>query len=322
MEHPPHIHRRFGLTTVLFALVIGGCATNQPNAPTGRGALRHTLEQPPQLTIQRGTDATVMDWNTLIDHAVDADVVILGEQHNDAIGHAVQLAIVEAVTARTRRAAVAFEMLECDEQPLLDDYRDGLIDAETFAKLTNSQTWAGKGSWEAWYQPVIDAGLNNDAALIAANAPRRYVRAVRTKGFDALNKLDRTRAAFVKIPKPRITGDYRDRFMELMSGHGDDVDPGVQESFFRSQQIWDATMADSVLKALRMGRRPVLLLVGRFHSDREGGTVRCITRARPNAKVLVISLEPNRSPGEPETFNDGDQASAQHNDVIVFTAPK
>jgi len=310
-------------------MLVAGCAT-QPTptmtptpvvtpVTTDLGAQRHVLNQPPTLLINRGSAAEPMSWPSLIDQAIASDVVILGEQHDDAVGHAVQLALVEAVLQQCPGAAVAFEMLERDEQVLLDDYRDGIIDAKTLTSLTNSAQWGGAGSWEAWYQPIIDAGLNHDAMLIAANAPRRYVRVVRTDGFGSLDSLDRTRSGFVEIPNRPITGPYRDRFMELMADHGDDVDSEMQESFFHSQQLWDSTMADSVVAALRKGRRPVILLVGRFHSDRDGGTVQYIKRARPYAKVLVISLEPNQSPADP-LVGGGDDGVA-HDDVIVFTGP-
>ena len=299
-----------------------GCTT--PPAPVADaltvgdhgGVQRHELEQPPRLTIHRGSTQTPMNWPALVNEALQADVVILGEQHNDAIGHAVQLALVKAIVQQAPRAAVALEMLERDEQPLLDDYRDGIIDANTFAKLTQSEQWAGKGSWGAWYQPIIDVGIDNGALVIAANAPRRYVRRARTNGFDSLDNIDRTRKGFFTTPRKPLMGPYRDRFMDLMAGHGDEVDLEVQESFFRAQQMWDATMADSVVDTVRAGHRPVILLVGRFHSDRGGGTVQFIEQAWPWVKILVISLEPSLHPGD--TPSGG---VVEHDDIVVFTNP-
>ena len=46
--------------------------------------------------------------------------------------------------------------------PEVDDYLDGVIDAETFAKLTFSTDWAGEGTWAAWYQPIVDAALGGE----------------------------------------------------------------------------------------------------------------------------------------------------------------
>jgi uncharacterized iron-regulated protein len=244
-----------------------------------------------------------LEWDAFLSRLHGADVVVLGEQHDDATGHAVQLAVVEdMLDGSPGSGGVALEMLERDEQVLLEDYRDEIIDAETFARLSGSTSWSGKGSWEAWYQPVIDAAIDRDAAVIAANAPRRYVRLARTDGWERFDDLDADRRALVDRPDSPIVGPYRDRFIELMSGHDDpdgEMDEAAEaeaielaESFFLSQQVWDATMAASVSMALRQSGPPVMLLIGRFHSDADGGTPQQIRRLHPAARVVTISLEP------------------------------
>ncbi|MDP6891097.1 MAG: ChaN family lipoprotein [Phycisphaerales bacterium] len=255
------------------------------------------------LLVLDGRTGDELGWETFMSRLGDADVVVLGEQHDDATGHAVQLAVVEDMLDRSPGSGgVALEMLERDEQILVEDYRDEIIDAETFAELSSSTSWSGTGSWEAWYQPIIDAAIERDAAVIAANAPRRYVRLARTDGWERLDDLDASRKTLVDRPDTPMTGGYRDRFIELMSGH-DDPDAGTDEearaeavelaeSYFRSQQVWDATMAASVSEALRQSGPPVMLLIGRFHSDSEGGTPQQIRRLHPAAHVVTISLEP------------------------------
>ena len=42
-------------------------------------------------------------------------------------------------------SVLALEMLERDEQLLVDDYMDGLIDADKLALQTQSANWAGGG---------------------------------------------------------------------------------------------------------------------------------------------------------------------------------
>ena len=99
-----------------------------------------------------------------------ADAVMLGERHDDLMGHLVQQAVLEDAPSSS---GLALEMLERDEQPLLDDFRDGLIDQTTFEKLTESTNWAGAESWKTFYQPAIDVVLGQGGRVVAANA-RRY----------------------------------------------------------------------------------------------------------------------------------------------------
>ena len=73
------------------------------------------------------------------------DVVLLGEQHDHFIGHAVQLAVVEDVMEKYPGSVLALEMLERDEQPLLDDYMENLITAKTLE--INSFNTLGCKKW-------------------------------------------------------------------------------------------------------------------------------------------------------------------------------
>ena len=295
------------------ALLLGGCASGN-----------RVPAKPSEITVRvdcgvmDGRTGSVLTWDMLVAQLDPADVIVIGEQHDDATGHAVQLALVEDLLT-DGRGALAMEMLERDEQALIDDYRDGIIDTETFAKLTESTDWAGSGSWAAWYQPCVDAAIDQGAAVVAANAPRRYVRTARIDGWTTIDTLSGPRAQLVDRPDTPITGSYRERFFELMGGHGDGQSPdpenmNVVESFFRSQQVWDATMAASVSTALETAGPPVILIVGRFHSDYEGGTVSQIRRHHPGATIRTISLEPacetvELNPEEPQA------------DFVICTTP-
>ena len=63
----------------------------------------------------------------------------------------------------------------------------------------------------------------------------------------------------------------------------------VAESFFRSQQTWDATMAGSVARHHPRNGTSILL-VGQFHSNNNGGTVQMLRRLMPGASILVVCL--------------------------------
>lgn len=309
-------------TTCLVILAAGlGSGCQSQNRPVTAS----TVEVRSELTIRDGNSDAILTWEEFLDRTTDVDVIVLGEEHDDATGHAVQLAVVEDVMDRRGGGTLALEMLERDEQILVDDHADGIIDAEALAKATRSTDWAGTGSWVAWYQPIIDAALKRDGHVVAANAPRRYVRLARRDGWEAVESLPANRAEFATIPPEPIDGVYRERFFEVMQpeSHGDEE--GVEETagtepdlsyiepFYRAQQVWDATMAESVAESLRVGGPPVILLVGRFHSDHHGGTVRELERRLPDHSILVVSLETER--GDPLVAGqDIPQA-----DVIVFT---
>ncbi|MHC4990483.1 MAG: ChaN family lipoprotein [Planctomycetota bacterium] len=302
---------------LLTAMLLGGCAASGAGRPVAKPS---SIDARGLVAFDR--DGQPVDWSDMVASFAEADVIILGEQHNDGAGHAVQLAVVEDALARWDDVAVSLEMLERDEQPIVDDYLEGVIDAEQFATLTFSTTWAGPESWTHWYQPVIDAAKEHDARVIAANAPRRYVRLARTEGYERLDELPPPRSTFFDRPDELPDDEYRRRFSELMGGgdpssdpHGGGDDAAHQEmveSLFRAQMVWDATMAASIDSALGAGATKVIHLVGQFHSDAEGGTVGQLRRLRPSVRVTTISLQPMRS----DVLRDEDSGIA---DFVIYT---
>lgn len=275
-----------------------------------------------------GEDGRRIDWATMMDAIGRADVVIVGEQHDDAIGHAVQAAIAADATGRWPGTAISFEMLERDEQDVIEDFREGIIDADTLAALTNSESWAGEGSWAAWYQPILNAAQRNGSPIIAANAPRRYVRLARSDGYERLGDLPKRRRAYVHWPRELPRERYWERFAGFMtgasSGHGDGDDerslpqPGenpMVESLYRAQMAWDATMAQSMVRALKQGAPRVIHMVGQFHSDFEGGTVQQVKSQAPGSSVLTISMQR----AWPDEMRPMDAGRA---DVIIYTGAR
>jgi uncharacterized iron-regulated protein len=267
-----------------------------------------------------GDRGIALKWNDLINAAEWADVIIIGEQHDDAVGHAVQQAVVQDVFAHWPKSALSMEMLERDEQPLVDDYMDGIIDAENFAKLTFSEKWAGEGSWANWYHPMIDTAKTADGNVIAANAPRRYVRLARAEGYSRLRSLPPQRRKLFDLPKSFKDDGYRQRFYDLMKdGHGEEnanEDKKARRerlrAGFRSQTLWDATMGASIAQAKRAGAEKVVHLVGQFHSDFNGGTVQQLRSRSPNLNILVISMQRDDS----TQLREDDRRRA---DIVIYT---
>jgi len=290
-------HVRFVLPLVF---VFFGCSTTQ-KSPTH--VLEVGVDVRNDIAVIEPKSGDEFDWAWLLGQIAEADIVLLGEQHDHVVGHAVQLAVIEDSLDVFPKSVVAFEMLERDEQSRVDDYMDGVIDAAAFATLTHSTNWAGQDTWSAWYQPIIDATKCRGGSVIAANAPRRYVKLARTGGFERIDLLPQTRRELVDYPKKLSSGRYRERFWEL-ADHGeegeekaeievdtiDDDDPLLP--MFRSQQTWDATMAQSIASVMESGEfKKTFLIVGQFHVEYDGGVVQELRKRAPDSKVFSISIQ-------------------------------
>ncbi|NNM25831.1 MAG: ChaN family lipoprotein, partial [Phycisphaerales bacterium] len=248
-----------------------------------------------------------------LDRVAQSDIIILGEQHNDAMGHAVERSIVADTVERWPATTLTMEMLERDDQPLVDDYFDEIITVDQFRTMTRSSAWGGPGGWVAWYQPIIDAVRHGGGRLVAANAPRRYVRLARTDGYDRLRALPASRRAFFEIPVDADDDAYHTRFRETMAGvHPEEDEAEKIDALYRSQLVWDATMAASIAEAFADGAAKVVHVVGQFHCDFQGGTVQQLRARTADASIMVISLQPAAA----TALREEDRGRA---DAVIYT---
>lgn len=289
-----------------------GCATNGERekmaltsgpAPTEESEIPTPSTLPHEMVILSANNAAT-PWEALVAQAEVADVIVLAEQHDDPLAHRFQAALTEALVAKGK-VAVCMEMFERDEQPLVDAYLAGSIAQKTLVEVTDSKDWGAKGKWDEFYQPIVDAAKAGASPVIAANAPRRFTRFGRLEGFEALAIMAQSYPAQFVVPEPIEQTHYFERFKATMSHHSGPPAKGAKadaapampamsdEQFtaiFGAQQVWDATMADSVVKAWRAHGK-AMLMVGQFHTDHDGGLLLRMKAAAPEAKYLTISLD-------------------------------
>jgi len=246
-------------------------------------------------------------WNDLLNRAAVSDVVIIAEVHGHERGLAVASAFFEDVLPRTA-AALSLEFFERDEQIHIDDYLSDVTDEEAFKKATGRTA----GNYPAGHREMVENAKRWGRPVIAANAPRRYVRLARTEGLDRLRALDEEQQRTFTVPGAMVEGGYRERFFELMQpmmaqpshGASEESAPTAEEakakteSFYVSQNVWDATMASSIIEGIRGGNRPIVHVVGQFHSDFDGGLVTRLMAELPEANVLTISMVTEEAPAE------------------------
>jgi len=233
-----------GVATVLG----GGCAATPATTATAMKPV--DVET---LPISRGADGTPVAWGGVLAAIADADVVIVGEAHDDAVGHQVELAIVEAVLERWPASAVSMEMLDRSEQAAVDDYLAGMIDLDRFLERTAATRWRkivneylagtidkatfaerierlGWIDWLAFYQPVIDAAKASKARVVAANTPWLvYTSVARRDGFEALDGLTPAQKALFDTPREMPGGEYRERFWEVIAGRAEGEAPAEKD---------------------------------------------------------------------------------------------
>jgi uncharacterized iron-regulated protein len=249
-------------------------------------------------------EVTVAD---IVNGTTPGQVLIFGEQHDDAIGHLLEKNIFEALNGRYGKDLIlAMEMFHRDVQYIVNEYLAGQISEKNFIK--EARAW---DTYKTDYRPAVEFAKEKQLQVVAANAPSRYTNLVTRKGLDALNGLDKEvkKKYIAPLPVDTLTGIYYDKFMEAMGGHST---PGM--NLYQSQNFWDATMSYSIAEAMKKHKKAVVFQMnGRFHSEYHSGLAGRLERVYKK-KVTTISCF------SPEDFDMPDWAKyAPLADYIIVT---
>jgi uncharacterized iron-regulated protein len=220
----------------------------------------------------------------LADRMGKTEVMFWGEEHNDTIGHILELKMLKLLNERYRNKLVlSLEMFETDCQVLVDEYLGGFINKEKFLK--DARAW---NNYED-YSPMVEYAKENRISVVAANSPRRINNLMSKRGPKSLDSLGSgSKALIAKLPiyAPK-SGAYYKKFVGIMGGEGNIHSPNM----FASQCLWDATMAQSIDRAISNNKKGgiVMHVCGRFHSDEYLGTVAQLLRKDKGVRATTIS---------------------------------
>ncbi|SCY27187.1 ChaN family lipoprotein [Desulfoluna spongiiphila] len=279
------------LGTLLFA---AGCHG------TGRASM-----EPPRYTIL-SPDGTRVSQDVLMDEAARADVVLVGETHDNPSAHHLEYALLKRLLEKRAEeksppgVTLSFEMLARDLQGVTDEYLSGLITEMHF--MAASRPW---GNYVRAYRQTLNLAKEKGAPVIAANAPRRYVNLVARKGKEALEQLSPEAKTWIApLPYEEASPAYRTKLaaLERQILHASQKDnphgtkaPGSPPSTINTdaQALWDATMAWSIAEALtHYPDNSVMHISGIFHCEGGLGIPEHLARYAPSATILIITIRP------------------------------
>lgn len=232
----------------------------------------------------------------------EADVVFLGERHDDATAHAIQLELLATASASARSAdrplVLGLEMVETDVQLALDEYLADMVRERDW--LAAGRPW---GNYEADYRPLVEFAKREGHAVVGTNAPARYVSLVsRRGGIAVLDSLSATARAWLPPVVPPPSDGVTTAFTELMGGMAHGAGPSV-EGMLAAQNLRDASMAWKIAEALALNPGALVLHVnGSFHSAGGRGIPEHLARLAPEARVLIVTMAPDVEPGGGEDF--------------------
>lgn len=213
-----------------------------------------------------------------------ADVVILGEVHDNPAHHANQARAVATLGPK----ALVFEMLP-----------PGVVMPQTHADaadLARALGWNATG-WPDFslYYPIFTAAPK--ARIYGAEVGRDLARQAFSDGIATIFGPD---AATYGLTTPLPAADQTAREAEQAEAHCNALPPDLLPGMVDVQRLRDATLARAVVQALADTGGPVAVITGTGHARRDQGLPAALALAAPDTEVLSIGqFEETPTPDAP-----------------------
>ncbi|MDL5597385.1 ChaN family lipoprotein [Bacillus subtilis] len=255
-------------------LLLGGCQHVAPPPVTGE--------------IRDLRSGTLITPQELLTRLAEPARVIVGEQHDNADHHAVQLWLLQNLGRQRPQGSLLLEMLTPDQQARVDVVRRF---PKPPADLPVELAWQDGWDWNL-YGPIVRFAFTQPYPLLAANLDNSEIRAFYRQ--PPVLQGERSNAESVK---DELAGQISDSHCGLLP-------QSQMPAMLAVQQQRDRRMATRLLTA----PAPALLFAGAFHARKDVGVPpHVLDLGAPEAPVVLMLAE------------QGSEVTAAMADYVWFT---
>lgn len=225
-----------------------------------------------------------ISFEELIDQLQSRELIFVGEVHDNAEHHLIQVQILQALMARYGPVTVAMEFFDQSRQPILDRYLEEEVSETVFLKDVD---WDNEWSFPYhFYRPVIFLAKEKGRALLGINVPNNTVKKVARSGLDSLTPDERDQVA------TEINLDnqaHRDYLREVFKKHSHHHQLKNFEYFYQAQCVWEETMAENIARYLADNKGKMVVFTGNGHiTNKYGIPDRVLKRIAANMATIVL----------------------------------
>lgn len=205
----------------------------------------------------------------------DAEIILLGEVHDNPSHHAAQADLVARIAPR----AVVYEMLSPEQAGMVTPQLLGDADA-----LATALDWSQSG-WSdfAMYHPIFLAAP--DAVIFGAAVPRDAARASMQRGIAAAFGPE---AAVFGLADPLSETEQAQREALQFDAHCEALPRDLLPTMVDIQRLRDARLAQEALIALERTGGPVVVITGNGHARADWGVPRFLRQVRGGIRIFTL----------------------------------
>ncbi|MEZ4999550.1 MAG: ChaN family lipoprotein [Bacteroidales bacterium] len=125
-------------------------------------------------------------YSKMLNEASEADIVFIGELHNNSIAHWIELEVTgDLFETRGSDLVLGAEMFERDDQLAINEYFSGAYATDKFEPEV--KLWK---NYKTDYKPLLEFAREHNLGFIATNIPRRYASMVSKEALKPLTLAD------------------------------------------------------------------------------------------------------------------------------------
>jgi uncharacterized iron-regulated protein len=296
----------FVQTTIIAVICLclircAGSRPPQPQTATMDGVAEHF--RPGQIVDL--ASGKVIAFEDLIAHLSSKDLIFVGEAHDNADHHLIQIQILQAVASRSASLTIGMEFFQKPQQAIVDRYVQGESTEKEFLEAVD---W--KKSWGFdyhFYRSLMQFARERKHRVLAINAPNSLVRKVARTGLKSLDPSERD-----QLPKEIDLAQARHRaFLQEIYNEHSPRDLKDFDFFYEAQCLWEEAMASNLAEHLASGKGKLIAFTGNGHIVNKFGIPDRTVKRAPASMVTVMPYPLNGQ----ETI---DRAAA---DYVWFTLP-
>lgn len=226
--------------------------------------------------------------SVLLDRAMAADIVYLGEKHDNADHHRLQAHVIDALVRRGARPSIVLEMVDEDEQAKLDS-----LSGEPASAAREILQWEQRG-WPdfALYAPIFRIALQHRLPLLAGNAPKAVVKRIAFAGHAAdAQGIEPELLARFGLDVPLDAPAQHALEQELAESHCGMLPATALAPMALAQRARDFTLAAHARRAKASAKGPrSVVIAGAGHVRADRGAPYYARRAEPQLRQLTLAF--------------------------------
>jgi uncharacterized iron-regulated protein len=239
------------------------------------------------------SDRRQVAFSELLRQARGADIVLLGETHDNPAHHATQRRVLESLA--DKRPALVMEQFDLEQQARLDEIlRSGGTQAEKLQalKALMKPGWQWRG-----YEGLLAIALERGLPVLAANISREALREVSRNGVATLGD---GAVAQLGLDTGWSAAQQAMLRQEVEAAHCGMLPEAAVGAMADAQRVRDAIMADRLLSA----PGSAVAILGRGHVRQDLAVPVYLKQRAPQKKVLSVALaEGPPAPDAPQPYD-------------------